>query len=115
MILSCFLIKNSLISSAQHGFLRKHSTTTNLLEAVNDWTTSLECKRSVKILYVDFAKAFDLVSIPKLLLNLSAFGICGNIFSCLRSLLTARHQRVRVVRTLSTPKTVKSGVPQWSV
>src|SRR5207244_3261590 len=86
-----FLNKYCLISSAQHGFRRKHSTITNLLVAVNDWTSSLGCQRSVKILYVDFAKAFDLVSIPKLLLKLSAFGICGNLFSCLRSLLTARY------------------------
>ena len=116
MILSCFLIKtHSLISSAQYSFLRKHSTTTNLLEAVNGWTSSLECRRSIKILYIDFAKAFDVVLIPKLLLKLCSFGICGNLLSCLRSFLTARHQRVSVGKTLSSPMTVKRGVPQGSV
>src|SRR6266536_5610321 len=37
-----FLSSNRLISPHQHGFLKKHSTTTNLLESVNDWTLSID-------------------------------------------------------------------------
>ena len=37
-----YLHKNSIISKNQHGFLSNHSTTTNLLESLNDWTCSLE-------------------------------------------------------------------------
>src|SRR5207245_2100737 len=82
-----YLNTYSLISTSQHGFLREHSTVTNLLEAVNDWTTSLDEKKTVKILYTDFAKAFDLVSIPKLIIKLTSFGITGNLLSCLKSFL----------------------------
>ena len=39
-----YFIKNSFISKAQHGFLGNHSTTTNLIESLNDWTQSLEKK-----------------------------------------------------------------------
>ena len=37
-----YLMVHSLISKEQHGFLQKHSTTTNLIESVNNWTMSLE-------------------------------------------------------------------------
>ena len=44
------------------GFVKDDgSTTTNLLESLNDWTLSIQCKHSVKIAYVDFSKAFDTV------------------------------------------------------
>jgi len=35
------LFEHGLISRCQHGFLRKHSTCTNLLESVNDWSINL--------------------------------------------------------------------------
>ncbi len=36
-----------------------------ILESLNDWTKSIENKELVKVLYVDFEKAFDKLSIPK--------------------------------------------------
>ena len=72
-----YLFTNKLIDGAQHGFLRKRSTFTNLLESVHNWTTALNNKHSVDILYIDFQKAFDTVSHPKLLLKLKSYGISG--------------------------------------
>ena len=86
----------SLISKDQHEFFFKHSVVTNLMESLNDWTSNLENKSTVKILYIDFAKAFDSVSIPKLLQKLINFGIEGLLISCIKSFLTDRHQRVKV-------------------
>ena len=37
-----YLISNSLLSDAQHGFLKGHSTCTNLLECMNDWTLNID-------------------------------------------------------------------------
>src|ERR1044072_6854331 len=34
--------EHNLITSHQHGFLSLHSTTTNLLECINDWTVTLD-------------------------------------------------------------------------
>ncbi len=64
---------------------------------------------------MDFAKAFDSVSIPKLLLKLKSFGIQGLLLSCIESFLTDRHQRVKVGRVFSSKLSVISGVPQGSV
>jgi hypothetical protein len=95
--------------------LKKHSTVTNLLESLNDWTRSLETKQFVKILYVDFAKAFDRLSIPKLLHKITGIGINGQLFECIKSFLTNRVQAVKVGDTMSSYLPVTSGVPQGSV
>ena len=110
-----YMQTNSIISKHQHGFLSKHSTTTNLLESLNDWTSSLEHRQFVKILYVDFEKAFDRVSVPKLLHKLQAIGIDGKLFSCLQSFLSRRLQAVRINDVQSDYLPVISGVPQGSV
>jgi hypothetical protein len=110
-----YLLDNSIISKTQHGFLKSHSTTTNLIESLNNWTQMLENKKNVKVLYVDFEKAFDKVSIPKLLHKLNGYGIKGQIFLCIKSFLTSRFQSVRIGTAQSSPRQVISGVPQGSV
>ena len=67
------------------------------------------------VAYIDFAKAFDRVSVPKLLYKLSHIGITGNLFSCIKSFLSNRTQCVRIDNELSDCQPVLSGVPQGSV
>ena len=76
----CFLRRYGLITKHQHGFWSGRSTTSNLLEALNDWTLTIHNKKSVAfhtserywpyIAYIDFKRAFDCVSHSKLLLKL---------------------------------------------
>ena len=110
-----FLSDHELISKHQHGFLKKHSTTTNLLESVNDWNLSISNWKSVVVAYVDFQRAFDSVSHPKLLHKLSSYGIQGNLLYWFASFVSNRFQRVRVGSSLSKLCAVTSGVPQGSV
>ena len=56
-------------------FWKKHSTTTNILECLNDWTVSLTNRRSVMIAYIDFHRAFDSISHIKLIHKLKSYGI----------------------------------------
>ena len=53
-----FLLEHNLITHDQHGFLKKHSTCTNLLESINDWTLTISKHNSVTIAYLDFKSAF---------------------------------------------------------
>ena len=110
-----YLNTNKLISSSQHGFLHKHSTCSNLLESADDWTSCLDRGIDTLILYVDFAKAFDSVSVPKLILKLKSIGITGNFLKIVSSLLNNRSQKVKVGNILSRSRPVVSGVPQGSV
>ena len=52
---------NNILHPSQHGFCRRKSTATNLLECFNDWTLTILTKEQQIVVYIDFAKAFDLV------------------------------------------------------
>jgi hypothetical protein len=100
---------------AQHGFLARHSTCTNLLESMADWTTNLDNKTGTIVTYIDYQKAVDSVSILKLIHKLKHFGITGNLINCLASFLTNRSQKVKVENQFSNTRFLRSGVPQGSV
>ena len=106
---------NDLISHAQHGFLSGKSTQTQLLECINDWTKSIDSKKSVDVFYLDIAKAFDTVSHPKLLKKLESYGISGDLLRWIEDFLSFRTQYVSVKNCDSSRKKVDSGVPQGSV
>ena len=55
------LSRNQLIKTSQHGFMPKKSCTTNLLEYLEMLTKAVDGGEKVDVVYLDFAKAFDLV------------------------------------------------------
>jgi hypothetical protein len=114
-VLIPFLENKNLLSPDQHGFRAKHSTCLNLLECQNDWTTNLDSKADTLVAHIDFARAFDSVSLPKLIQKLQNAGINGNLLNCIKSMLCGRLQQVKVGNSLSDLKPVSSGVPQGSV
>ena len=110
-----YLHDHQLINKHQHGFLKNHSTCTNLIESLHDWTLSISNHDSVVVGYVDFARAFDSVSHQKLLTKLTGYGIQGNLLFWIQAFLTNRTQAVKVGSTLSSSRSVISGIPQGSV
>jgi hypothetical protein len=112
--INLFFRLNNIIPPQQHGFQKKRSVNTQVLECVNDWTLALSQGKNVDAIYYDFAKAFDTVSLPKLLQKISHYGICGKLFKWLSSFLLGRTSRVRVGDDFSVEFPVKSGVPQGS-
>ena len=79
---SC-LRQHDLLSQHQYGFQQNRSTTTLLLQAIDDWTLLLEHRDSVHCLLLDYAKAFDSVPHKRLLLKLKSLGISGNLLQWL--------------------------------
>ena len=105
--------EHNLITKHQHGFMKRHSTTTtNLLESMNDWTISLSNHSSIIIAYIDFKSAFDCISHPKLLLKLASYGIEGNLLLWISAFLSNRSQSARINSSTSEPCQVTSGVHQ---
>ena len=109
-----FLSEHNLITRSQHGFLKRHSTSTNLLESINDWTLTISNHKSVTIAYLDFKSAFDCISHTKLIHKLCSYGIQGNLLFWIKAFLSGRTQMVRINSSLSQICTVTSGVPQGS-
>jgi hypothetical protein len=83
-----YLLKNSLITKQQHGFIKSRSACGNLLECLQDWTVNFENKRVTDVICVDFKKAFDRVSHSKLLTKLSSYGLSGDLFGWINSFLS---------------------------
>ena len=108
-------MENKLITKQQHGFLAKHSTCSQLLECVNDWSLELNIRNCVDVAYIDFQKAFDSVVYAKLCHKLRAYGLSGKLLDWLSDFLFERVQAVKVNSKVSEFVSVNSGVPQGSV
>ena len=109
------LTANNLLNNAQHGFRQGRSCLTNLLETIEQWTEILDEGDGVDVAYLDFRKAFDLVSHEHLIYKLSKYGIKGKILDWIKDFLKDRTQRVVIRGTASSMRVVTSGVPQGSI
>jgi len=109
------LFRHNILSDKQHGFIPHRSCCTQLLTALNDWTSALDQGFSTDVIYFDFSKAFDTVPHNRLFNKLRGYGVEGDLLEWFRSFLTDRFQRVQINGSVSSWVRVKSGVPQGSV
>uniref|UniRef100_A0A8R1DW20 Reverse transcriptase domain-containing protein n=1 Tax=Caenorhabditis japonica TaxID=281687 RepID=A0A8R1DW20_CAEJA len=86
-----------------------------MLEAVNDWTESIDEGAQVDVIYLDYAKAFDRVPHDILLGKLVDANLNPNLIKWIRSYLSNRTFSVKVNNESSTPKHAQCGVPQGAV
>jgi hypothetical protein len=107
------MIRNSLLSDSQYGFVQKRSTTLQLLHTIEEWTRVLDRGQTLDVCYLDMMKAFDSVPHRRLMAKISSYGIRGKVFKWIKSFLERRKQIVDA--GLSEPQDVLSGVPQGSV
>ena len=109
------LADNNILSDKQHGFREGRSCLTNLLEIMENWTEILDMEDGIDVAYLDFRKAFDLVSHKHLLYKMAKYGITGKVLDWVKAFLNDRKQRVIIRGTSSEWFNVTSGVPQGSV
>ena len=65
--LTDYLDEKEILVQCQHGFRKKQSILTNLLDFYEDVSRELDLGNKVDVAYLDFQKAFDKVSHYKLL------------------------------------------------
>lgn len=104
----------SVLDVAQHGFEKKKSTTTNLVEFYTFLNDSMSKGTQVDALYTDFSKAFDKVDHALLIHKLSSLGLNRVLLNWLSSYLHDRKLSVKIDCHLSRDVNATSGVPQGS-
>ena len=110
-----YLFTNDLLAKEQHGFMPGRSCVTQLLTALEGWTTSLQNGIPIYVIYLYFSKAFGSAPHRRLLVKLQAHGIKGKLLNWIRAFSTDRRQRVIINNFQSNESNVDSGVPQGSV
>ena len=68
-----FLEEGGLLNSNQHGFIKKRSCLTNLLETLEEWTKALDEGYGIDVIYLDYRKAFDSVPHKRLIEKLKGY------------------------------------------
>ena len=110
-----YLTEFGLLSGAQFGFRKSHSTATALLDCTNDWYMNIDKKMFNLVVFIDLKKAFDTVNHDILLKKLEFYGIKGQALDLLKSYLSNRHQKCQVESFVSSEHLIKCGVPQGSI
>ena len=109
------IINNNIVSPAQHGFVPNRSTQTQQIDFLDQLTSSHDKKVQVEVVYLDFSKAFDKVSHPKLMHVLNHIKINHKLTTWIQNYLSGRTQKTLVDSSSSSSILVTSGVPQGSV
>ena len=89
--LSTHLNKHNILYELQHGFRKKRSCETQLIQLVEDLGRQLSLGKQTDLILFDFSKAFDKVNHLKLLYKLSCFGVKGNTVNWIQSLIGSSH------------------------
>lgn len=104
-----------LILPEQHGFVKRRSTTTNLMTFVNYLFENMDRRVQVDAVYTDFQRAFDKVDHTLLMEKIAFNGIRGNLLRWFASYIFNRTQKIFINGHESDSIVVTSGVPQGSV
>lgn len=98
----------------QFGGVKNSSTAHALTKMLHDWHEAVHNNNSVRLLLVDYKKAFDLVDHNVLLAKLNDLDVPNFIINWIGAFLSDRKIRVRINNELSDWLKINGSVPQGS-
>ena len=109
-------LASDLIEPQQYGVVQGSSTVYALVELVHKWQQALDTpERMVRILLLDFGKAFDRVDHKVLMSKMARLGLPNLLINWITSFLTGPQQRVKLGEVTSDWAPVIPGVPQGTL
>jgi len=80
----------------QYGALKGRSTTHELVDILHHWHTALNNNAAIRVVFVDYAKAFDHVNHSIVICKLVSLGVSSVLIRWLCSFLLNRQKRVKI-------------------
>jgi len=96
----------------QFGGLKGRSTTHALIDILHQWHSALDGGNSVRVLFIDYAKAFDHIDHTLVLRRMVEMGVPDFIIQWTFSFLSSRRQRVKIGQYVSNWLTLNGSMPQ---
>jgi hypothetical protein len=117
--LNKYIENNKILSNSQYGFRKGFSTNKALFNFIDEVNNAVDSDKKTIGIYVDLAKAFDVVCHEILIDKLSQYGVGGVALSWFISYLGDRFQRVELTNEYGAYASdwarVRFGVPQGSL
>ena len=109
-----YFSENGLITTDQHAYRKNHSTCTALAQMTDEWLKSMDNKKMVGMVMLDFSAAFDVIDHDILLEKLKCYGFNTDAMCWVKSYLSERRQKVFFNGSFSDSIELQCGVPQGS-
>ena len=113
--LSDYLKCYSILSEAQSGFRKSHSTISTLIKVTDDWLAAMDQGLYTGAVFIDLRKAFDTVDPYIMLKKLSNIGVPADCLQWFTSYLTDRRICTLFNSSTSAESNIEYGVPQGSI
>ena len=110
-----YFTAHKLFSMQQFGFRPGHSTELASLRLVDHLTKEMDNKKIPINIYIDLSKAFDTIDHNILLSKLKYYGVHGREYDLFQDYLSNRCQYVEYNGSISTTRSITTGVPQGSI
>ena len=110
-----FCEKHCILSQKQFGFKDNYNTGMAVSAFLENVYEKLNANEFTAGIYLDLRKAFDVIDHDILLKKLENYGVRGVTLDLFSSYLRDRTQHVKLLNNVSSPKLIRSGVPQGSV